>query len=75
VFRGGWLRKHWRFAEVRKLQALDWRQSPFDRRWGMATLHFDTAGANGMDPPLAIPYLPEDVARRLYDELASLLRN
>ena len=73
VFRGGWLRKTWRFAEVRKLQALDWRQSPFDRRWGMATIYFDTAGAGGMDPPLAIPYLPVDTARRLYDELASQL--
>ncbi len=74
AFRGGWLRKHWRFAEVRKLQALDWSQSPFDRRYGMATLHFDTAGANGMDPPLAIPYLPVDLARQLYDELASQLK-
>jgi putative membrane protein len=74
VFRGGWLRKHWRFAEVRKLQALDWRQSPFDRRWGMATLHFDTAGANGMDPPLAIPYLPVDIARQIYDDLAAQLK-
>ena len=70
AFRGGWLGKYWRFAEVRKLQALEWRQSPFDRRWGMATLHFDTAGATGADPALAIPYLPEDVARRLYEQLS-----
>ena len=49
----------WRFAETRKLQALEWRQSPFDRRCGMATLRFDTAGANAMEPALAIPYLPE----------------
>ena len=73
VFRGGWLGKYWRFAETRKLQALEWRQSPLDRRWGMASLHFDTVGA-GMDPALAIPYLPVETARRLYDELAASLR-
>ena len=70
AFRGGWLGKYWRFAEVRKLQALSWYQSPLDRRWGMATLHFDTAGANGGGPPLEIPFLPEETARRLYDELS-----
>jgi putative membrane protein len=70
AFRGGWLGKYWRFAEVRKLQALEWQQSPFDRRWGMATLRFDTAGASGGDHALAIPYLPESVARQIYEDLA-----
>jgi len=74
AFRGGWLSKHWRFAEVRKLQALELRESPFDRRWGMATLHFDTAGAGGMDPALAIPYLPVETARALYVQLSDALR-
>jgi len=74
AFRGGWLGKYWRFAEVRKLQALEWKQSPFDRRWGMATLHFDTAGASASEHALAIPYLPADTARRLYEELSQELR-
>jgi putative membrane protein len=74
AFRGGWLGKSWRFAETRKLQALELRQSPFDRRWGMATLHFDTAGADAMSPALAIPYLPEATARALFDELSAALR-
>jgi putative membrane protein len=73
AFRGGWLGKYWRFAETRKLQALEWRQSPFDRRLGMASLHFDTAGATSMDPALAIPYLPVETARRLYDDLSAAL--
>lgn len=73
AFRGGWLSRYWRFAEVRKLQALELRQSPFDRRLGMATLHFDTAGADGNEPALAIPYLPVETARRLYDELSAVL--
>jgi putative membrane protein len=74
AFRGGWLRKHWRFAETRKLQAIEWRQSPLDRRFGMASLHFDTAGANSMEPALAIPYLPEATARHIFDELSATLR-
>jgi len=70
AFRGGWLSRHWRFAESRKLQALELRQSPFDRRLGMATLRFDTAGAGAMEHALQIPYLPEAEARRLYDTLS-----
>jgi putative membrane protein len=74
AFRGGWLGKHWRFAETRKLQALELRQSPFDRRWGMAMLHFDTAGAGAMEPPLAIRYLPDATARAIYAERATARR-
>jgi putative membrane protein len=75
AFRGGWLSRYWRFAEVRKLQALELVQSPFDRRLGMATLRFDTAGADGSEPALAIPYLPEATARALYDELSGIIRS
>jgi len=73
AFRGGWLTRYWRFAETRKLQALELRQSPFDRRLGMATLHFDTAGADGNEPALAIPYLPVETARTLYEQLSPVL--
>lgn len=65
TFRQGWLDRHWRFAEVRKLHALQLRQSPFDRRHGMATLHLDTLGASPLSPPLRIPYLPVEEAVRL----------
>jgi putative membrane protein len=70
VFRSGWLDRRWRFAEPRKLQVVEWLQSPFDRRHGMATLRFDTAGATAMEGGLAIPYLPEADARRLYARLS-----
>jgi len=73
AFRAGWLGRHWRFAESRKLQALELLQSPFDRRHGMATLRFDTAGASEMEPALSIPYLPEAEARRLYLRLSQNL--
>jgi putative membrane protein len=73
AFRSGWLDRNWRFAEVQKLQALELTASPFDRRHGMATLRFDTAGANVLEGGLAIPYLPQDSARRLYEELSGRL--
>ena len=71
AFRSGWINRSWRFAEIAKLQALELNQSPFDRRHGMATLHFDTAGANAMEGGLHIPYLPEATARRLQAELSA----
>ena len=71
--RGGWWSRHWRFAELDKLQALQLRQSPLDRLYGMATLWLDTAGANPFAPPLRLHYLPEPEARALYDRLGLAL--
>lgn len=70
AFRSGWLDRKWRFAEPRKLQVVELLQSPFDRRHGMATLRFDTAGANALEGGLVLPYLPEADARRLYARLS-----
>ena len=67
--RGGWWSRHWRFAELDKLQALHLGQSPLDRLYGMATLSLDTAGANPFAPPLRLHYLPEADARALFDRL------
>jgi putative membrane protein len=71
--RGGWWSRHWRFAEIDKLQALRVSQGPLDRRWGMATLWLDTAGASQMAPPLRIAHLPEAEARALCGRLARML--
>jgi putative membrane protein len=68
--REGWWTRHWRFAELDKLQALRLSQSPFDRRHGMATLWLDTAGAGVSAPPLRIRFLPEAQARALFAHLA-----
>ncbi len=73
AFRSGWIDRSWRFAEIAKLQVLELTQSPFDRRHGMATLHFDTAGANVLEGGLHIPYLPEALARQLHEELSRQL--
>lgn len=68
--REGWWSRHWRFAEIDKLQALRLTCSPLDRRFGMATLHLDTAGAGALSPPLRIRYLPTAEATTLYARLA-----
>ncbi|MDH5830586.1 PH domain-containing protein [Luteimonas sp. M1R5S18] len=67
--REGWWSRHWRFAEIDKLQALQLRQSPLDRRFGMASVWLDTAGAGAASPPLRVRHLPEAQARMLYVDL------
>jgi putative membrane protein len=71
--RGGWWSRHWRFAELDKLQALRLSQGPLDRRWGMATVWLDTAGASPTSPPLRIRCLPEAEARALHERLVRVL--
>jgi len=71
--RGGWWTRHWRFAEIDKLQALQLSRNAVDRRHGTATLAFDTAGANAMGPQLRIRFMPVGDARALYDRLAGTL--
>jgi putative membrane protein len=63
----GWWSRQWRFAELDKLQALQLRQSPLDRRMGMASLWLDTAGASG--DALRIRHLPLPEARALHARL------
>lgn len=71
--RGGWWNRHWRFAELDKLQALQLTHSPIDRRCGTATLWLDTAGAGAMSPPLRVRFLPKDDAVALYESLSRAL--
>lgn len=67
--RQGWWSRHWRFAELDKLQAIQLRRSPLDRLAGMASLWLDTAGAGPMSPPLRIRFLPLAEARSLMARL------
>lgn len=73
ALREGWWSRHWRFAELDKLQALQLTRSPMDRRCGTATLWLDTTGASALGPPLRLRFLPEDQARGLYERLAAEL--
>jgi putative membrane protein len=69
--REGWWSRHWRFAELDKLQVLRLRRSPLDRRLGMASLWLDTAGAGTFAPPLRIRFLPLQAAQALQARLAA----
>ncbi|WP_188449830.1 PH domain-containing protein [Arenimonas maotaiensis] len=71
--REGWIGKTWRFAEVRKVQAVYLKQSPFDRRHGMATVFCDTVNAGSFEPPLAVRYLPLAEAVALHDAIAAAI--
>jgi putative membrane protein len=71
--REGWIGKHWRFAQTRKVQAVYLKQSPFDRRHGMATVFCDTVNAGMSEPTLAVRYLPFEEAVRLHDEMAAAI--
>jgi putative membrane protein len=68
AMREGWLDRTWRIADTKKVQGIVLRQTPLDRRRGMATVEVDTAGA-GDENGMTIPYLPEGEARALVDRL------
>lgn len=71
--REGWISKHWRFAQTHKLQAVYLRQSPFDRRNGMAAVFCDTVNAGSFEPALAVRYLPFEEAVTLHRELSAAI--
>ena len=56
-------------AEIGKLQAIRWGQTPVDRMLGMARLLLDTAGGNAMEKPLQLRFLPAAEARALFERL------
>jgi putative membrane protein len=68
ALRSGWLTRVTTAARVAKVQAVDYRESPFDRRTVMARVKVDTAGAGGHR--IDIPYLPREVAASLHRRLA-----
>lgn len=68
-FRTGWLWKSVTIVPVPKIQAVELQESPFDRRWRMASVMVDTAGAGAHK--IDVPYLPREVAERLRMTLAT----
>lgn len=71
--RSGWWSRHWRFAEIDKIQALRLEQGPLDRAFGMASLWLDTAGARPSAPRLRLRHMPAAEARALHARLAAEL--
>jgi putative membrane protein len=70
-WRCGWLWRRLILARTAKIQALSVSRSPFDRRWGMATLHVDTAGGRPGGERLRIRYLDAEAAAHLLDDLTA----
>ncbi len=70
AIREGWIDRRWHFAEIGKLQSVQFVQGPFDRRHGMAGVYLDTAGGNGLSP-LRVRFLPEAEARALHAALGA----
>ena len=54
-----------------RIQVVSLAESPFDRRYRMASVHVDTAGAGKVGHKVHIPYLDREVARALREELVS----
>ncbi len=64
VFRSGLLTRKCSCAFLDKIQVLKLSQSPFDRRWKMATLSIDTAAAGPAEHRIEVKYLDDQVAKR-----------
>lgn len=68
VRQGFWTRR-WTILPTDRVQVISLRHSPFDRRWGMATLSIDSAGASSLES-VDVEYCDGERARALYGELA-----
>ena len=65
LVRSGWLWRHITIARFSKIQVVSRRESPFDRRLGMASVTVDTAAAGAGGHALAIPFLAAATASEL----------
>lgn len=68
--RRGWLGRLRQIVPVRKVQAVEIRQSPFDRRLGLATVAVDTAGQSAARGGPYVRHLPQSEAEALARDLA-----
>lgn len=70
-FASGWIWRNRLVAPLTKVQVVSRRQSPFDRRHGMATVSADTAGRAHEGYAIRIPYLAAPVAAALAERLSA----
>ena len=69
VYRSGILNRKTSITFFDKIQTLRINQSPFDRRWGMATLSIDTAAAGPAGHRMQIAYLEQQFANSEFNQL------
>jgi putative membrane protein len=73
-FRSATTTRHVTLVRAGRAQVVSLERSPFDRRWGMATVRVDTAGAATGGHHVHIRWLPADVADALYTRLRHAAR-
>jgi putative membrane protein len=71
LLRSGWLRRYMTVVRFARVQAVSLRETPFDRRHGMASVQVDTFGASGALHGVDIPYMPREAADGLLRFLAA----
>lgn len=69
AYQSGIFNRKLSFAFYDRMQVLSWSQTPFDRRWQMATLAIDTAAAGPAEHQIAVHYLDEQTAERCFQQL------
>lgn len=70
ALRRGWLTRRLSLAPRNRMQSVHLRESPFDRRNGMAQLNVDIAGVSSASHHFTISYLERSVADNLAAELS-----
>ena len=68
-FRSATATRHVSLVRTGRIQVVSLERSPFDRRWGMAGVRVDTAGAASVGHHVHIRLLASDVAESLYARL------
>ncbi|MEO5823123.1 MAG: PH domain-containing protein [Vicinamibacteraceae bacterium] len=68
-FRSATTARHVTLVRASRAQVVSLERSPFDRRWGMAAVRVDTAGAATGGHHVHIRWLPDAVADTLYARL------
>jgi putative membrane protein len=70
-FRSGWLWRRRTVAPFPKVQAVSVRESPFDRRFRMASVSVDTAGRDEQGHRITVPYLARTTADAIAADVAA----
>lgn len=73
-YRSGTFTRKMSVAFLSKVQCVAWNQSPFDRRWRMASLAIDTAASGPAGHKIQVDMLDIDFAQQEIESLASVLR-
>lgn len=69
IYQSGWMVQHITVVPISKIQSIELREYPFDRRTKMASVAIDLAGLDMNKHHIAIKYLERDVAEQLINTL------